>query len=158
MILVKFDKEVKGTSSVKGHKDWIVFDSYAFNGARYVNVQGDQRDIGPAYISDFMLTKTADLTSPELFVSTMTGDRFTSVTIVLMRTAGTDSEPQKLVEIKLAHPIITGFSSCCQGDDRPKENLSLSFASIDYKFFNIDGGVAGGYTNKVYSVIKEKKD
>lgn len=158
MILVKFNKEIKGTSSVEGHKDEIVFDSYSFNAARHVTVQGDQRDIGQAYLSEFVLTKMSDVTSPELFISTLRAEQFKSATIALMRTAGNDSKPQKLVEFHLNDPIITGFSTQCSGDDRPMEQVTLNFSSIKYTYFNISGGVAGGDSARAYSIIKDKKD
>ena len=153
MILVKFDKEIKGTSTVEKHKDWIVFESYSLNVSRHIQVQGADRDVGQAFISEFMLTKGADKTSPEFFIQSLVGSAFKSATIVVMHAAGASKTPQVLLEIELVKPIVSSFSTQCTANNRPTEHLSLNFININYKYYHFDGDVSKGAVEKSYDVI-----
>ncbi len=153
MILVKFEPEIKGTSTVEGHKDWIVFDSYSLNVDRHIQVQGADRDISQAYISEFLLTKGADKTSPEFFIQALTGKEFNKATIVVMHAAGASQKPQQLLTVELSRPIVSSFSTQCKTDSRPSEHVALNFTSIKYKYNHFDGGVEKGSVEKGYDVI-----
>ena len=153
MILVKFEPEIKGTSTVEGHKDWIVFDSYSLNVARQIQVQGADRDISQAHISEFFLTKGADKTSPEFFIQALIGKEFDKATVVVMHAAGANQKPQQLLTIEISKPIVSSFSTQCQTDSRPSEHLSLNFVKIKYKYNHFDGGVEKGSVEKSYDLI-----
>ncbi|MCB1655603.1 MAG: type VI secretion system tube protein Hcp [Pseudomonadales bacterium] len=153
MILVKFDKEIKGTSTVEKYKEWIEFESYSLNVSRHVQVQGADRDVGQAFISEFMLTKGADKTSPEFFIQSLVGTAFKSATIVVMHAAGASKTSQVLLEIELTKPIVSSFSTQCTANNRPTEHLSLNFINIKYKYNHFDGDVSKGSVEKCYDVI-----
>lgn len=156
MILVKFDKEIKGTSTVEGHQDWIIFESYSFNASRCIQVQGDDRDVGHAFISELMLTKGADKTSPEFFIQSLTGTALSKATVVVMHPAGTSKTAQILLSIELEKPIISSFSTQCTTSSRPSEHISLNFTSIKYKYNHFDGDVVKGSIEKKYDAIARR--
>lgn len=153
MILVKFEKEIKGTSGVKGYEDWIEFESYSLSSSRNVQVQGADRDVSNAYLSEFSLTKGADKTSPEFFIQSLIGAAFDKVTIVVLHAAGSDKPAQKLATFVLTKPIVSSFSTSCVANGRPDEHMSLNFINIDYEYHHFDGGVAKGSTKKSYDVL-----
>lgn len=156
MILVNFDKAIKGTATVESHKDWIVFESYSLNVSRHIQVQGADRDVGQAFISELMLTKGADKTSPEFFIQSLTGVAFDKATIVVMHAAGTSKKPQILVSIELTKPIVSSFSTQCTTNNRPTEHISLNYTDIKYKYTHFDGDVEKGSVEKKYDVIAKK--
>lgn len=153
MILVKFDKEVKGTSTVKGYEGWIEFKSYSLNVARHIQVQGADRDIGQAHISEFSLTKGADKTSPEMFIQSLIGKAFDKATIVVMHAAGAGKPSQELLRFTLTKPIVSSFSTQCVANSRPEEHIALNFINIEYEYKHFDGDVDKGSVKKSYDVI-----
>ena len=153
MILVKFDKEIKGTSTVEKYKEWIEFESYSLNVSRHVQVQGNDRDVGQAFISEFLLTKGADKTSPEFFIQSLVGTAFDSATIVVLHAAGSSKTSQELLQISLTKPVVSSFSTQCTANNRPTEHLSLNFINIKYKYVHFDGDVNKGSVEKSYDVF-----
>lgn len=153
MILVKFEKDIKGTSGVKGYEGWIEFESYALSCARHIEVLGADRDVGNAHISELMLTKGADKTSPEFFIQSLIGKAFDKATIVVLHAAGTDTSAQKLVTIELTNPIVSVFSTECRANSRPEERISLNFTKIDYEYHHFDGGKAQGSVKKSFDLL-----
>lgn len=156
MILVKFEKEIKGTSTVEGYKEWVIFESYSFNTSRCIQVQGNDCDVAQAYISELMLTKGADITSPEFFIQSLTGTALSKVTIDVMHAAGTSKSSQVLLRIILENVIISSFSTQCTANSRPSEHISLNFTSIEYRYNYFDGNVLKGDVGKKYNVASKK--
>ncbi|TWC46134.1 type VI protein secretion system component Hcp [Pseudomonas sp. SJZ080] len=156
MILVKFDKEIKGTSTVKGHEGWIEFNSYSLSIARHIQVQGADRDVGQAYMSELVLDKGADKTSPEFFIQSLVGKAFDKATIVVMHAAGAGKSSQKLLTIELVKPIVSSFSTCCAANCRPEEHISLNFVKINYKYNHFDGDIEKGSVEKSYDLIAKE--
>lgn len=158
MILVSFNGEIKGTSAVSGYVDWIEFDSYSFNASRCVQVEKTDRVAGDPFVSELMLTKGADKTSPELFVQSVAGKSLTTATLVVMHSANTVDAPKVLLEIVLENPIISSFSTQSTSSAQPSEHISVSFTKITYTYNNFKDGVASGSVKKEYSlVVKAKK-
>ncbi|MDD2058598.1 type VI secretion system tube protein Hcp [Pseudomonas sp. GD03860] len=153
MILVKFEKEVKGTVTVKGHEDWIEFSSYSLSVTRHIQVQGADRDVSQANISELMLTKGADKTSPEFFIQALKGRAFDKATIVVMHAAGSEKPSQRLLTIELTKPIVSSFSTQNSTNNRPEEHISLNYTAINYKYYHFDGDIEKGSVEKSYDVI-----
>lgn len=153
MILVKFEPEIKGTSTVKGYEDWIVFESYAINSARHIQVHGNDRDVSNAHVSELMLTKGADKTSPEFFIQAKIGTAFTKATIVSLHVAGSNKTLQKMVSLELGDPIVSSYSTQGSSGNRPSEHITLNFSEIKYEYHYFDGGVKKGFVEKSYDLI-----
>lgn len=155
MIYVKFEQEIKGTVTVKGHEDWIEFNSYSLSATRHIQVQGADRDVSHANISEFMLTKGADKTSPEFFIQALVGTAFTKATIVVMHASGSGKNGQRLLTIELEKPIVSSFSTQCATNGRPEEHLSLNYISIKYTYNHFDGDVEKGSVTKEYHLFNK---
>lgn len=155
MIYVKFEKEIKGTVTVKDYTDWIEFSSYSLSAARLIQVQGADRDVSHANISEFMLTKGADRTSPEFFIQACVGVAFTKATIVVTHAAGSGKDGQRLLTIELEKPIVSSFSTQCATNTRPQEHISLNFISIKYTYNHFDGDIDKGAVTKEYHLFNK---
>ncbi|GGU51682.1 hypothetical protein GCM10009504_05470 [Pseudomonas laurentiana] len=153
MILMKFDPEIKGSSKVKGYEDWVEFETYAISSSRNIQVQGDDRDISNPYVSELMLTKGADKTSPEFFIQAKIGKAFKKATIAVVQAAGANDKPQNLLTFEVAEPIVSSFSTQCSSGNRPSEHISLNFSKIKYDYTNFDGGTSKGSVSKEYNLI-----
>lgn len=161
MILFKFGEKnavtIKGTSIVDGYKDWIVLDSYAFNVSRHVQVQGKDRPTSEPFMSEVMLTKGGDISSPELFVQTLSGTSLKEAHIVVPHPKGTKGDEKlQLLNIKLIEPIISSFSTQNVDGSRPIEHFSLNFTKIEYEFFYFDGDKQITNVGKNYDLIEKK--
>ncbi|WP_409281687.1 Hcp family type VI secretion system effector [Pseudomonas defluvii] len=153
MILVKFEPEIIGTSTVKGYENWIVFESYSINSARHIQVHGDDRDVSNAHVSELMLTKGADKTSPEFFIQAKIGTAFTKATVVSLHAAGPNKPLQRMLSLELSKPIVSSYATQGSSGNRPSEHISLNFSAIKYEYHYFDGGERKGSAEKSYNLI-----
>ncbi|WP_409278014.1 type VI secretion system tube protein Hcp [Pseudomonas defluvii] len=152
MILVKFNPEIKGTSKVAGYEGWVVFDSYALNASRNISGSGVERSLLAGYVSDILLMKTADKSSPQFFIQSLTGTAFKEATVVVLHASGATQKLQQLLSIELTAPVVSTFSTQCQTDGRPTEHISLNFTRIRYQYNEFDGAAGNGTVDKVFDV------
>ena len=157
MIVLKFKKEIKGDCTVSNHVDSIVLESYAFNVSKHVQVQGKERPSSPAFMSEIMFTKGADVSSPNLFSAAIQGSSLEQAELVVLHTDGANKN-MPLVTIVLSEPIISSFSTQATSGSKAAEHFSLNFTAIDYKYHVFDGAKAGTTVEKKYDLTtKEAK-
>ncbi|WP_084167986.1 type VI secretion system tube protein Hcp [Pseudomonas vranovensis] len=156
MILVQFSPEVKGTSTVEDYKEWLEFESYSVNSTRHIHSQGGDRTLAQSHISELVLTKGGDQTSPVLFGQALTGKEFDNATIVVLHAAGVKNTSQKLLSITLTGVVVSSFATSCVTNSRPDEHLALSFKKIEYKYMCFDGSASKGDARMGYDVIAKK--
>ena len=75
MILLKFDKEIKGDSSVVQHENWITCDTLNWSVQRPFTTSGygQDRDTSNPSFSEVTLTKSMDIASSDLFLQAAMG-------------------------------------------------------------------------------------
>jgi type VI secretion system secreted protein Hcp len=140
MILLKFKTEIKGTSTVDGHKDWITVDAIQMGVGRAISVSGGgtDRDTSNPSFSEISLTKATDIASADLFMQAVCGKSLGSAEIHFMQTGGTDKKQQVFLTIELDGPIISSYS-VSSGGERPSESFSINFTKISYKYDTFSG-------------------
>jgi type VI secretion system secreted protein Hcp len=84
-------------------------------------------------ISEVVITKEQENSSPELLKRAYVGTDGEDVTIHLTTTS--NEGVNTIMELKLTNSLISGFS-CSSGGDRPSESVSINFTKIESTFHN----------------------
>jgi len=159
MILLKFDKEIKGDSNVVQHENWITCDTLNWSVQRPFSTSGygQDRDTSNPSFSEVTLTKSMDVASSDLFLQAAMGKNLTKATIHLVQTAGTESKPQVYLEYELHDPIVSGYS-VSSGGERPMETIQLSFTKFQTQYNQFDkAGNAKKGEKKGFDLMKNDK-
>lgn len=140
MILLKFSTQIKGTSTVAGHTDWITIDSLQMGVGRAISISGGgtDRDTSNPSFSEISLTKATDIASADLFMQAVCGKSLGKAEIHFIQTGGSDKKQQVFLTIELEGPIISSYSAS-SGGERPNETFSINFTKISYKYDSFTG-------------------
>ena len=140
MILLKFSTQIKGTSTVSGHADWITIDSLQMGVGRAISVSGGgtDRDTSNPSFSEISLSKATDIASADLFMQAVCGKSLGKAEIHFIQTGGADKKEQVFLTIELEGPIISSYSAS-SGGERPSETFSINFTKISYKYDSFTG-------------------
>jgi type VI secretion system secreted protein Hcp len=127
-IYMKFG-DVNGDVTTEGYKNWIELNSFQFGVSRGVSsgAGGATRESSAPSISEIVVSKYLDSSSPKLYQDSLAGAFDTKVQIKMTSTTKTK------VETFLAYELTDcGVSSYSQssGGDAPVESLSLNFVKI----------------------------
>jgi type VI secretion system secreted protein Hcp len=143
MILLNFATEIKGDSTVEGHKDWITIDTLQMGVGRAISTSGTgkDRDTSNPSFSEVTITKSMDIASTEIWRQAICGKSLGTAKIHFIQTAGSDSKVQVYYEIELGEAIISGYSAS-SGGDRPTESVSINFNKITTKYSTFGEGTA----------------
>jgi type VI secretion system secreted protein Hcp len=151
MIALKFGTQIKGTCTEPSHKDSITIESYTFGASRYVQVNDGERETGVAKVSELVLTKLADISSPELFLQSCNGKSLGTATLSVLQTGGSTEKAQEYLTIILSDALITGY--LIEGHDgRPTERIHVNFTKIQYKYTEFSGDIKKAPVEKTYNI------
>jgi type VI secretion system secreted protein Hcp len=119
---IKFDG-VDGESTDKDHKDWIILLSFS----QGTGMQEDSATTRDQYeVSDIIVVKELDKSSPKLAESIAKGKVFPKVEIHL------DSGKETYYAYELTNVMITSYSISWTGNDVPTEEFSLIYEEITF--------------------------
>nr|WP_314539460.1 type VI secretion system tube protein Hcp [uncultured Massilia sp.] len=140
MILLKFATQIKGTSTVSGHTDWITIDALQMGVGRAISVSGGgkDRDTSNPSFSEITLTKATDIASADLFMQAVGGKSLGKAEIHFIQTGGTDKKQQVFLTLELDGAIISSYSASSNGE-RPSETFTINFTKISYKYDSFTG-------------------
>lgn len=140
MILLNFSTQIKGTSNVEGHKDWITIDALQMGVGRAISISGGgtDRDTSNPSFSEISLTKATDIASADLFMQAVCGKSLGKAELHFLQTGGQDKKQQVFLTIELDSPIISSYS-VSSGGERPTETFSINFTKISYKYDSFSG-------------------
>jgi len=129
-IYIKFG-DIEGGVTEDKHKGWIEVNSFQFGVARAVSsgAGGQTRESTAPSISEIVVTKVNDASSPKLYEDSLAGAFDTAVTIEMTQT--TKKGTETYLKIELTDCGISGYS-ISSGGDAPSESLSLNFTKIVY--------------------------
>lgn len=147
--------DIKGETTQVTHKEWIEVNSFQLGVGRGISSGvggGSKREATAPSVSEIVVTKTMDISSPLLFKAAI-GGKAVEVKIELTQTddSGKHVAYQKYV---LTDTLVSGYSISSNGD-RPSESLSLNFTKIDSEYLNINDKFEAKTTGHVvYDVAK----
>lgn len=155
MILLKFEKEIKGDSKVDGHDDWITLDSCQFGVGRSISSSGGgtDRDTSNPSFSEMTFNKSTDIASGDLFFQAINGKSLGEATVEFIQTSG--DKLQTYLIIKMSDAIVSSYSMSSSGE-RPSETFSLNYTKINYKYNQFSGDKVKEGKEKKWDLMKNK--
>jgi len=138
MIVLKFQKEIKGACQEPAHKNWINVNSIQFGVGRSISLagSGNDRDTSNPSFSEVTFSRDTDVASQELFMQACGGVSLGKAEIHFIQTAG--KKNQVYLEYELDDPIISSYS-VSSGGERPSESFSVNYTKIK-KIYNAFSG------------------
>jgi type VI secretion system secreted protein Hcp len=129
---------IKGDVTEAGHANWIELSSFQFGVGRGITTPttgsaADRESSAPS-ISEIVVTKQADSSSPKLMDEALRG---TGKTVIIDFCRTDKGKLQVYMTYTLTNTMVSGFS-VNSGGDRPSESVSLNFTKIEFK--NTPGG------------------
>lgn len=125
---------IKGSVTEAGHKDWIELGSFQWGVGRGISSptgSDTTREASNPSISEVVVTKSMDGSSPNLFVDAVAGEMNTAVVIEFTMTKA--KGVQTFLKYELTNTGLSGYS-VSSGGDRPSESLSLNFTKVSWTF------------------------
>jgi len=141
-IYMKF-QDVKGAVTTEGFKNWIELESMQLGTHRSIGTAArgaTNREHSEPSISEIVVTKRTDVSSPKLFLDSVAGKLDNKVEIKLTTT--TKGKVETFLTIKLENTGISSYNVSSQGD-MPTESLSLNFTKITETLTGMDPGISG---------------
>ena len=134
---------IDGEATHDTHKKWIDVQSLSFGTGRGISTPAGStanREASEPNISEVVISKLLDGSSPKLFTESVTGTAGKKVEIHLVSTGNPGNT---YVEYVLTNALISGYS-VSSGGDRPSESLSINFTKIEFKFIPYDSNNKAG--------------
>jgi type VI secretion system secreted protein Hcp len=129
---------IDGDVTAAGYEKWIAIDSKQWGVGRGISSPtggGADREASAPNISEIVVTKVQDISSPHLFAEATVG-KAKPVQMHLMGTYGGELKPY--LKMTLDKVLISGYSQS-SGGDRPTESLSLNFTKVTLTYHSYDG-------------------
>lgn len=129
---------IKGEVIDKDHFEWVALESVQWGVGRAIlsGSGGSQREGSTPQISEVVITKRVDKSSPQLFLNAVGGS--TEIGTVTIRLVESSSR-SVFYELILSNVLVSSQShSGAAGDDRPSESVSFNFTKIEMKYSIID--------------------
>lgn len=143
MILLKFETEIKGDSTVASHENWITCDSLQFGVGRAITTSGggqDRETSNPSF-SEVTITKSMDKASTELMMQAACGKSLGKAEIHFIQTGGADVKGQVYLKVELGEAIVSSYSMS-SGGERPSESVSINFTTYAQQYTVFKDGKA----------------
>ena len=157
MILVKLGA-INGLSEIAQHEKWVQVDSLQFGVGRAISISsgGADRDTSNPSFSEITVSKSMDISSPDIFAEAIAGKAPDKAEIHFVQTAGTDAKPQVFLKLTLLKPLVSSYSMS-SGGERPTESLSINFTKIEYQYDSYSGDKVTTGTPKKWDLVKNEK-
>jgi type VI secretion system secreted protein Hcp len=130
-IYMKYDG-IDGSVTAAGHEKWIELQSAQFGVGRGITMptgRGANREASAPSVSEVVVTKMTDASSPKLFGASLHGEG-KKVTIDFCKTD--EGQLETYLQLELENTLVSSFN-VSSGGDRPMESLSLNFLSVLFK-------------------------
>ncbi len=140
-IFLKIDG-IDGTVTASGHEKWVDVLSMSWGVGRGIAAltgRGKDREATAPSISELVITKLLDESSPKWFTEACVGKGKT----VEIHVTKTDDELAAYLEYTLRDVLVSGYSVSSSGD-RPTEQLSLNFTKIEMNVVPTEDSHAAG--------------
>jgi type VI secretion system secreted protein Hcp len=128
---------IKGSATEVKHKDWVKADSIDLGNRRNIHVRpgsSNDREFSAPTISDLILTKELDASSPYLYQKSLTGESLGKVIIQACNLSKNDHVylEYTIYDVMISHYDISGVSP--EDHDDFKETIHLNFTKVQMKY------------------------
>ena len=140
---IKLGDNITGESLEEKHTGWIELKSVEWNVSRTITggTSGSQRDVSAPKVSEITLTKELDRASPAIFLNTVSSANaiIPTVTLELTKSTGMETGNGVFYRLTLSNVLVSSQNnSANEGDDRPKETITLNFTKIKVEYWTQD--------------------
>jgi len=138
---------ILGESVDKGHPGWIEISSFQMEIARGTQAgAATGSGAGKVAVSDILITKTTDKSSPTLKTAFAAGTHFKDAIIELSKPSG-DGHTTVYYRVTMNDVFVSADRVGASGGERPTESLTLNFTKIAYEYAQQKpDGSAGSYS------------
>lgn len=154
-IYMKFGS-INGAVTTDGLKDWIEVHSFQWGVGRAIGTAArglESREANEPSISEVVVTKRMDKSSPKLFQDAVAGDLSTDVKFKFTTT--TKDKVETYLEFELQNTGLSGYSMS-SGGDMPTESLSLNFSKVLWSYSGKDAKVGGAADRVSWDLAQQK--
>jgi type VI secretion system secreted protein Hcp len=148
---------IDGAVSTKGFEKWIECTSFQWGVGRAIGTAArgmESREHSEPNISEVVVTKLTDKSSPKLFQDSVGGDL--SSTVKFKFTTTTKDAVDTFLEFELENTGLSGYSMS-SGGDMPSESLSLNFTKVIWSYTGRDAKVGGSPDKVGYDLTQMAK-
>lgn len=143
--------DIKGDSQDPGHAGWIEVESVNWSsvtrGTGRSSALGGQSE-RPA-MSDIVVTKKIDASSPKLMRASFTGPTFEQVTIDMA-----DSSGRTYMSFQLGHVVVANVSQSSSGNEGPTESVTFSFTGAAVTQGTTSAGMTTAFSSATSAIAK----
>jgi type VI secretion system secreted protein Hcp len=154
MLLLNFEKKIKGSSTAKGYEEWIEIEDINFGGGRYFDNSSQHRNPDKAFHSDISVRKKVDVSTPEIWYQALEGNAFGKAELVMLQSGGKDKPLQEVFKITLTNPMILQFN-CEVGSGIGNEKFNINSTKIEVEYNTYDAKGQKGKVNKMYDLTTQ---
>ncbi len=142
---------IPGESTDNSHKGWIDISSFSHD-IMNTRSSGGGGGAGKVSLSDILVSKGIDKSSPKLMEACVTGKAIPSATLVAVP-SNRENSSQPYMKYTLKDVLVSSYSASGASGDLPSESLSLNFTKIEWTHStrNADGTIeetTGGWDSK----------
>jgi type VI secretion system secreted protein Hcp len=158
MIVMKFEKEIKGESQIDGHAEWINVESFGWGASLPIITEmgKGERRFGRPVVTDATFTRNMDKASPELMHQLLLGENLKKAEIHFVESGGSDGKGHVYMKIELHDPVVSNYHMSGTAKGRPTEVLSLSFTKHSMQYDTFVGGTKKAGTPKTFDFATNK--
>ncbi|HEY2617034.1 MAG TPA: type VI secretion system tube protein Hcp [Acetobacteraceae bacterium] len=154
-IYMNWDK-VPGDVTTQGFEKWIELTSFQWGVGRGIGsaMSGQaSRESSIPSVSEIVVTKRMDGSSPGLWTDSVAGQLNTTVKIAFTTTS--QGATTQFLNYELTNTGLSGYS-VSSGGDMPTESLSLNFTKVVWSFTGTDPSVSGTPVTQGYDLTLAK--
>lgn len=145
---------VPGDVTTQGFEKWVELSSFQWGIGRGIGsaMSGQaSREFSIPSVSEIVVTKTMDSSSPGLWTNSVAGQLNTTVKIAVTTTSKGATTQFLLYELE--NTGLSGYS-ISSGGDMPSKSLSLNFTKVTWTFTSLDPALAGSPKSQFYDLTK----
>ena len=143
---------VTGDVTTQGFEKWIELQSFQWGVGRGIGsaMSGQaSRESSIPSVSEIVVTKRMDSSSPGLWTDSVAGQLNTTVKIAFTTTS--QGATTQFLNYELTNTGLSGYS-LSSGGDMPTESLSLNFTKVVWSFTGTDPSVSGTPVTQGYDL------
>lgn len=131
------DPKIPGDSTIKGFEGQtnVLSLSFGSTAAAEFNSSSSGGTFGGSNVQEILLTKYVDASTPKLFALCANGGHIKRCKITMLRSGKAGFVPYLIYELE--DTLVTSMDISAS-DERPVENLSLSFTKISINYVQLD--------------------
>ena len=153
-IYAKFGK-MQGSVTAEGFENDIECQSFNFGGGRFISMEvgtGKDREGTKPFLTEFILTKQMDKSSPHMWLGSLVGKAIDKVEVQCIKTS--DDALEKYLTYTLEDVLVSAYDLSNEQGTNGLEAVNLAYNKIEMKYHpreadnTLGGAIPAGYDVK----------